>query len=67
MILRQILIENQLTTELMETTDSFEKQQILADLIKYSSIVVSSAPVIWLYVQTQKYFKKGAFMGSVKG
>lgn len=67
MILRQILVENQLTTDLMESADSYEKQQRLSDLIRYSSIIVSSLPVVWLYLATQKQFKQGAFMGSVKG
>lgn len=67
MILRQILIQNQLSRDLMENAGSFEKQQRLADLIRYSSIIVSSVPVVGLYIGTQKYFKQGVFMGSVKG
>ena len=39
----------------------------LAEVVKYSSIVVSSVPVIVLYLAMQKFFVKGVTLGSLKG
>ena len=38
-----------------------------ADLMKYSLIVVSAAPILCAYPIVQKYFEKGVMVGSVKG
>ncbi len=43
-----------------------ERQQ-LADLLKYSLIVVASLPVLIIYPFVQRYFVKGMLIGSVKG
>ena len=37
------------------------------DLIKYSIIVVTSAPLLIAYPFLQKYFVKGVMIGAVKG
>lgn len=39
----------------------------LANLLKYSLIIVSSAPLLVAYPFLQKYFEKGVMLGSVKG
>ena len=39
----------------------------LADLLKYSTIVVASLPVLCIYPFVQKYFVKGVMVGAVKG
>jgi len=36
-------------------------------VIKYSVIVVATAPIICVYPFIQKYFVKGVMIGSVKG
>ena len=41
--------------------------QTSADLMKYSLIVVSAAPILCAYPFVQKYFEKGVMIGSVKG
>ena len=38
-----------------------------ANLIKYVSVIVSSAPVMLLYPFVQKYFAQGVMIGSLKG
>jgi putative aldouronate transport system permease protein len=43
------------------------RQQGLADLLKYSLIVVSSLPMLILYPFIQKHFVKGVMIGSLKG
>jgi len=42
-------------------------QQYLSELLKYSLIIVSSLPLLLIYPFMQKYFIKGAMIGSVKG
>ena len=36
-------------------------------LIKYANIVVSTVPILCVYPFAQKYFVKGALVGSLKG
>jgi putative aldouronate transport system permease protein len=38
----------------------------LSEMIKYSSIVISSLPLIIMYPFFQKYFEKGVMVGSLK-
>ena len=39
----------------------------IAEQLKYSTIVVSSVPLLVMYPFFQKYFEKGVMLGSVKG
>ena len=41
--------------------------QYLANLLKYSVIVVATAPLMILYPFIQKHFVKGVMLGSIKG
>lgn len=68
-ILRQILILNQnLTTGFRRLrTDQLLARQGIAELLKYSLIIVASAPLLILYPFIQKYFIKGILIGSLKG
>lgn len=67
-ILREVLIMNQ-ATEMLSLTNLKEVQQRerLAELLKYSLIVVSSLPVIVIYPLVQKHFVKGIMVGAIKG
>lgn len=49
------------------TAEEISNMQYSADLMKYSLIVVSSAPILCAYPFVQKYFEKGVMIGSVKG
>lgn len=49
------------------TAEEISALQYSADLMKYSLIVVSSAPILCAYPFVQKYFEKGVMIGSVKG
>jgi multiple sugar transport system permease protein/putative aldouronate transport system permease protein len=49
------------------TAEEIANMQYSADLMKYSLIVVSSAPILCAYPFVQKYFEKGVMIGSVKG
>ena len=39
----------------------------MADLLKYSLIVVATVPILCAYPFIQKYFVKGIMIGSLKG
>jgi putative aldouronate transport system permease protein len=65
-ILRDILILGQ--TEQLGSNDVGMGEKIkMAEGIKYSVIVVSSAPILLLYPFLQKYFVKGVMIGAIKG
>ena len=66
LVLRSILILNTTATGSMEASAMVERRQ-LADLLKYSLIVVASLPVLIIYPFVQRYFVKGMLIGSVKG
>ena len=71
MELRNILLQN--ATNASRAVFSAEELQekarleAIADLMKYSLIVVSCVPMMVLYPFIQKYFVKGVLIGSVKG
>ncbi|WP_241680909.1 carbohydrate ABC transporter permease [Pseudactinotalea suaedae] len=64
-VLRNILILNGASGG-MSTTDAVERQQ-LANLVKFSLIVVSTVPVLLIYPFVARHFNKGVMVGSVKG
>ena len=65
-VLRNILILNQATRVAVKASEQIARQN-LASLLKFSLIVVASAPVMALYPFVQKYFIKGVMIGSLKG
>jgi putative aldouronate transport system permease protein len=70
LVLREILIGEQMREEMLEEAMNDEMQLLrlqLTTLIKYGVIVVSSAPVMVAYPFLQKYFNKGIMLGSLKG
>lgn len=66
-VLRQILIMNQVDVGDLVDVEGLIARQGLADLLKYSLIVVSTAPILCVYPFIQKYFIKGIMIGSIKG
>ena len=70
LVLRQILVLNSFKLGEMTSTTMLESEmerQNLANLLKYSVIVVSTAPLMVLYPFVQKHFVKGVMLGSLKG
>lgn len=67
LILRSILIENQMQESMVSDMTSMLERAQAAELIKYGIVVVSSLPVLIIYPFLQKYFTKGTMIGSVKG
>ena len=67
LILRDILIASRINPSEIQDAEIFERLVFMADIMKYSLIVVSSIPVIVVYPFVQKYFIKGVMIGSLKG
>lgn len=67
LVLRSILIQNTPEPGMIADIQSMAEMAKLAELLKYSTIVVSSIPLLLMYPFFQKYFDKGIMVGSVKG
>jgi putative aldouronate transport system permease protein len=65
LVLRNVLILNE-SAPGMDAAAQIERQQ-LADLMKYSLIVISTVPVMLIYPFVARYFTKGIMIGAVKG
>ncbi|MCY9670347.1 carbohydrate ABC transporter permease [Paenibacillus alginolyticus] len=65
LILRSIIILNN-SSNATDALKQVERQQ-LAELLKYSLIVVATLPVLIIYPFVQRYFVQGMLVGSVKG
>ncbi|MFC5830651.1 carbohydrate ABC transporter permease [Nonomuraea insulae] len=65
LVLRNILVLNSPGNG-MDAAAGIERRH-LADLLKYSLIVVSTAPVLLIYPFVARHFTKGALIGAVKG
>lgn len=60
--LRQVLI--MMDTSSMEVGND---DLMIAETIKYSTIIVATLPILCLYPFLQKYFVKGMMVGALKG
>ena len=65
LVLRNILILNQGSPG-MDAAVMMERQR-MADLLKYSLIVISTVPIMLVYPFVARYFSKGIMIGAVKG
>lgn len=66
LVLRNILILNTQTGGATDVGLQMERQQ-LANLLKYSLIVIASIPVLIIYPFVARHFTKGVLIGSIKG
>ena len=64
LILRELIIENSSANDVGLSGDD---DAFLSETIKYSTIVISTVPILLLYPFLQKYFVKGVMVGAVKG
>lgn len=68
-VLRDILIVNRDVElkNMVRDANTLSRLQGLVTLLKYSLIVIGSAPMMLLYPFIQKHFIKGIMVGSIKG
>ena len=67
LFLRDILVNSQFDNSIVDDPEMAQVVQNAADALKYSIIVISTAPLMLAYPLVQKYFVKGIMVGSVKG
>ncbi len=72
LVLRGILITNELSINSLETADAdtvayMVQRAHMAQGIKYAIVFIASLPLLIAYPFLQKYFAKGIMVGSVKG
>jgi multiple sugar transport system permease protein/putative aldouronate transport system permease protein len=67
LVLRDILIVNQIGDEMVRDAETQAKMEGLAQLLKYSLMVVATLPMMILYPFIQKHFVKGIMVGAIKG
>lgn len=66
-ILRRILVLNEEPDMMSFNTEQAYKYIMMRKLMRYSLIIVASAPVMMIYPFVQKYFVKGIMIGAIKG
>lgn len=66
LVLRNILITGQMQAAL-GTGEAAQIALRLANLMRYSVIIVATVPIMCVYPFVQKYFNKGVMIGAVKG
>ncbi|MCR2823040.1 carbohydrate ABC transporter permease [Lederbergia panacisoli] len=66
LVLREILIQNEVQPGMIADQLARAEMQRIAEMIKYSSIVIASLPLLIMYPFFQKYFEKGVMVGSLK-
>ncbi|MGB8000201.1 MAG: carbohydrate ABC transporter permease [Anaerobacillus sp.] len=66
LVLRSILIQNEIQPGMIADQQAAAELQRISEMIKYSSIVLASLPLIIMYPFFQKYFEKGVMVGSLK-
>ena len=67
LILREILIQSQTSDMVKSTSESFLKQQMSVEGLKYAVLIFANLPMLCLYPFLQRYFVKGFLVGSIKG
>lgn len=67
LILREILISQDTNSMTKVTTVDQVNLDVYRTLVQYSTIIVATGPILFLYPFLQKHFVKGVLIGSLKG
>lgn len=67
LILREILITNDMRSMTNMNSIGTYTSDMFQVLIKYCTIVIATAPILFLYPFLQRFFIKGVMIGAVKG
>lgn len=67
LILREILIASEVADTMGSTGGNMGSVEMIAETIKFATTIVATVPILLIYPFLQKYFVKGAIIGSVKG
>lgn len=67
LILRNILVQNDASINMVSDLESYAAQKRVAELIKYGVIIVATIPLLIVYPFIQRYFVKGVMIGGIKG
>ena len=65
-VLRDILIMNQIDASMVVDPEEMAAKEGMAELLKYSLIIVASVPVLCIYPFVQRYFVKGVMIVAIK-
>jgi putative aldouronate transport system permease protein len=66
LVLRSILIQNEVQPGMVADIQARNELMRISEMIRYSSIVIASLPLLIMYPFFQKYFEKGVMVGSIK-
>lgn len=66
-VLRNILLQNEMSSETFSSMVTDSAEAGLQELLKYSLIMVACLPIWCVYPFVQKFFIKGVMVGSIKG
>ncbi|MBO9610940.1 MAG: carbohydrate ABC transporter permease [Paenibacillaceae bacterium] len=64
--LRRLVVDN-MDQELRQLMDNAAGQTVLPETVKAAVLMVTTAPILFIYPFLQKYFVKGIYVGSLKG
>jgi putative aldouronate transport system permease protein len=70
LFLREILIQSQVAAEMIsdiELAESLAARARISAMVKYTSIIISTIPMLILYPFLQRFFIKGVMIGAIKG
>ena len=67
LFLREILMQNTPASGQKASLSELQADSLYTELLQYTTMVVSTLPILCVYPFLQKYFVKGVMIGSVKG